>query len=77
MPIITVTHTVRTVYEVPEGWTLDQLRHQVYGNTASIDVAADNLRAQHEEALETAYGGKKVDEVGQSSNLLVSEGYGS
>lgn len=28
MPIITITTTVKTVHEVPEGLTIEQIRHQ-------------------------------------------------
>ena len=73
MPIITVTHTVRTYYEVPEGWTIDELRHQVNCNVD--DEAEDALRASHETALSRSYGGKEVHEVGQSGEFKVSEGY--
>lgn len=73
MPIITVTHTVRTYFEVPEGFTIEQLRREVYDK--HDDEAEDTLRESHKVALSRAYNGKKVDEVGTSSEFKVSEGY--
>lgn len=73
MPIITVTHTVRTYYEVPEGWTIEELRREVNSNLD--DEAEDALRAAHETALSRSYGGKAVHEVGQSCDFKISEGY--
>lgn len=75
MPIITVTHTVRTYYEVPEGYTIEQLRCEMNERFEDADDAEDALRQAQKRALSRSYGGKTVHEVGQSCDFKISEGY--
>ncbi len=72
MPIITITQTIRTYFEVPEGFTIEELRHEV--NQNFDDEAEDAVREAQKVSLSRRYNGKPVHEVGQSCDFKVSEG---
>lgn len=74
MPIITVTHTLRTFYEVPEGFSINEIRSRLDEHSGLQD-AEDDLRTAHHLALTETYGFKKVSEVGQGVGFSITEGY--
>jgi hypothetical protein len=74
MPIITVTHTVRTFFEVPEGFSIEEIRAEFIGQIDDGQSEAQ-LREHHKGALESIYDGKIVGTAGETSSIKVIEGY--
>lgn len=55
MPKITVTTTIKTIFEVPEGLTIEQIRHQALSDLAEDEEASDSVMSLHSLALNRVY----------------------
>ncbi|GFM73800.1 hypothetical protein PSCICL_47920 [Pseudomonas cichorii] len=51
MPQITVTTTIRTVFEVPEGVDIQRVRHLALPELAQDDEKTDEVLSQQETAI--------------------------
>lgn len=60
MPKISVVTTVTTVFEVPEGLTIEQVRHQALQELGEMDEITDSVVAHHDRSMKQAYLGDAV-----------------
>ncbi|MBD1590309.1 hypothetical protein [Pseudomonas typographi] len=61
MPRITVTTTVRTVFEVPEGLSIEQIRHQALPDLAEPEEETDSIAALQQHVMNQVYLGGADD----------------
>lgn len=73
MPIITVTTTVTTRLDVPEGVGIDLIRHQALPVLGEDDEGADAIGALQETALNRVFMGA-ADARSQSVEHSINEG---
>lgn len=73
MPIITVTTTVVTRFDVPEGVSIELIRHQALPVLGEDDEGADAVGALHDTALNQVFMGA-ADARSQSVEHSITEG---
>ncbi|MGO0628758.1 hypothetical protein ACTORR_01590 [Pseudomonas sp. SAR267] len=73
MPIITITTTVKTVHEVPEGLTIEQIRHQALPFLSEDEEATDDVVCRQDSAMRRVYMGAH-DPIKQSVEHSIVEG---
>lgn len=73
MPQITVTTTVRTILQVPEGVSIEQVRHLALPNLSEGEEATDSVMAFQISELNTVYLGD-ADPIATSVEHSISEG---
>lgn len=55
MPMITVTSTVTTVYEVPEGVSIERVRHLSLPVLGEEEEQTDSVVCLHDRAINSTY----------------------
>lgn len=73
MPLITVTQTCITTFEVPEGFSIEELRYHAMDPILSSNIEGE-VQGVHRRALEEAYNGKSVEVYGDGVKLEIYEG---
>jgi hypothetical protein len=73
MPKISVTTTVTTVFEVPEGLTIEQVRHQALQTLSDMEELTDSIVAHQDVALNQVYLGDAVS-LALSVENVIAEG---
>lgn len=70
---VTVTTTIKTTIEVPEGLTLEMLQDQFNQNIAHLEDEIERVYNHQEWAVEQAYTGKSVDACRWSTEHKITE----
>ncbi|MFW3895339.1 hypothetical protein [Pseudomonas bharatica] len=73
MPIITITTTVKSVHEVPEGLTIEQIRQQALSFLSEHEEATDDVVCRQDSAMCQVYMGGH-DPIKQSVEHSIIEG---
>ncbi|ROL64571.1 hypothetical protein [Pseudomonas vranovensis] len=73
MPRITITTTIKAVHEVPEGLTIEQVRHQALPFLSEDEEATDDVVCRQDSALARVYMGAHAP-VMQSVEHSIVEG---
>jgi len=73
MPLITVVQTIATTFEVPEGFTIEELRAKAI-DLILDDQLEDKVGDAQLGALTKVYNYKLVEEYSQSMHLELYEG---
>jgi hypothetical protein len=73
MPKISVITTVATVFEVPEGLTIEQVRHQALQTLSDMEELTDSIVAHQDVALNQVYLGDAVS-LALSVENVIAEG---
>ncbi|WP_252091054.1 hypothetical protein [Pseudomonas sp. MWU13-3659] len=73
MPIITVTTTVVTRFDVPEGLSIDLVRHQALPDLSEDEVGTDAVLVLQDTAMNMVYLGS-AEARSQSVGHSIAEG---
>jgi hypothetical protein len=73
MPKISVITTVTTVFEVPEGLTIEQVRHQALQGLSEMNELTDSIVAHQDSSVNQAYLGDAVS-LALSVENVIAEG---
>jgi tRNA U34 5-methylaminomethyl-2-thiouridine-forming methyltransferase MnmC len=73
MPQITVKTTITTAFDIPEGLTIDQIRHQTYPELLEAEDQVEEIVMLHSKVLNQVYIGDAT-ERSQSIGHLIMEG---
>lgn len=73
MPQITVRTTITTAFDIPEGLTIDQIRHQAYPELLEAEGQVEEIVLLHSKVLNQVYIGDAT-ERSQSIGHLITEG---
>lgn len=73
MPKISVITTVTTVFEVPEGLTIEQVRHQALQTLSDMEELTDSIVGHQDQSLNQVYLGDAVS-LALSVENVIAEG---
>ncbi|MBC2676873.1 hypothetical protein [Pseudomonas baltica] len=73
MPKISVITTVATVFEVPEGLTIEQVRNHALQGLSEMDELTDSIVAHQDSSVNQAYLGDAVS-LALSVENVIAEG---
>jgi len=70
VPTIIVTTVISTAFEVPEGLTIEQIRHAALSDLCEMEEITDEVVAHHDRVMNSAFIGDAVSKSCSVENAI-------